>query len=376
MIEKLGKNRAKLTVSIGSGRHRKRFSRTVEYSNARELRKMYSDFEAECTRNPYTDMKVCELVESYIKYKKTLGIKQTTLHGYTSAYRRIDKAIGDIRAKNLTAFQVEDFIADLSDELTPKSIINTVGLLNASYNRAVRTGQLPSNPCAMATIPKKKKPEIVTFSLEEMHKFWNLLDTERLDYKVGYGLCLFCGLRRSEVLGLREEDINIPFKAVTVRETRHQCDGMDFVQDTKTEQSHRTLAIPDILIDAIEELIEQHHAIRYEHTDYIVQDGFGQPLSPSTFSKHINIMEEDNDLPHVTVHGLRHTFASLLNSSGVDIARISRELGHSNIGTTMNIYTHVFGDVSASSRGIADIVNATVVTADSNLPLEEIEKAL
>jgi hypothetical protein len=87
-------------------------------------------------------------------------------------------------------------------------------------------------------------------------------------------------------------------------------------------------------------------------------------------------MEEDNDLPHVTVHGLRHTFASLLNSSGVDIARISRELGHSNIGTTMNIYTHVFGDVSASSRGIADIVNATVVTADSNLPLEEIEKAL
>ena len=376
MIEKLGKGRAKMTVSIGSGKHRKRYSRTVEYENARELRKMYSDFEAECTRNPYTDMKVCELVDSYIRYKKTLGIKQTTLHGYNSAYKRIDKALGDIRAKKLTAFEIEDFIADMSDELSPKSIINTVGLLNASYNRAVRTGQVESNPCQYATIPKRKKPDIVTFSLEEMHKFWSLLDDERLDYKVGYGLCLFCGLRRSEVLGLREEDINIPFKAVTVRETRHQCDGMDFTQDTKTEQSHRTLAIPDILIDAIEELIEEHHAIRYTHTDYLIQDGFGQPLSPSTFSKHINYMEENNGLPHVTVHGLRHTFASLLNSSGVDIARISRELGHSNIGTTMNIYTHVFGDVSASSRGIADIVNTTVVTPAPSLPLEGVEEAL
>lgn len=375
MIEKIGKNRAKMTVSIGSGRHRKRFSKTIEYSGPKDLKKKYAEFEAEVTRNPYTDMKVCELVESYIRYKKTLGIKQTTLHGYNRDYARIDKAIGDVRASKLTAFEIEDFIADMAETLSPKSIINTISLLNASYNRAMRTGQIGSNPVKLATIPKKKKPAIVTFSMDEMLKFWKLLDDERIDYKVGFGLCLFCGLRRSEVLGLREEDINIPFKCVTVRNTRHQVDGMELVQDTKTAQSHRTLALPDMLIDAIGELIETHHAIRYEHTDYLIQDGFGQPLSPSTFSKHINIMEEDNDLPHVTVHGLRHTFASMLNSSGVDIARISRELGHSNIGTTMNIYTHVFGDVSASSRGIADIMSASVVKADSTLPLKKIKNA-
>lgn len=375
MIEKLGNNRAKLTVSIGSGRHRRRRAKTITYTSARDLKRQYQEFEYEVTRNKYTDMYVRELVESYIKYKKTLGIKQTTLHGYNRDASRIEEAIGDIRATKLTAFEIEDFIADMAETLSPKSIINTISLLNASYNRAVRTGQVSSNPVQLATIPKRKKPEIVTFSMEEMLKFWKLLDDERLDYKVGFGLCLFCGLRRSEVLGLREEDVNIPFKCVTVRNTRHQVDGMDIVSDTKTAQSHRTLALPDMLIDAIEDLIEEHHAIQYKHTDYLIQDGFGQPLSPSTFSKHINILEEDNDLPHVTVHGLRHTFASMLNSSGVDIARISRELGHSNIGTTMNIYTHIFGDVSASSRGIADIMSASVVKADSTLPLEKIKKA-
>ena len=56
----------------------------------------------------------------------------------------------------------------------------------------------------------------------------------------------------------------------------------------------------------------------------------------------------------------RHTFASLLNSEGVDIARISAELGHSNITTTLNVYTHVFGGASASSRGIADVISSKI----------------
>lgn len=375
MIEKLGNNRAKLTVSTGSGKYRKRRSKTIEYTSPRDLRKQYSDFEQEVTRNPYTDMKVGELVESYIKYKKTLGIKETTLQGYNVAYKRLDKVIGSVQATKLTAYEIEDFIAEMSDTLTPKTVANTIGLLNASYNRAVRTGLVQSNPCQYAAMPKRKKPDIVTFNREEMLKFWELLGKERIDYKVGYGLCLFCGLRRSEVLGLREEDVNIPFKCISIRSTRHFVNGESITQDTKTASSYRTLAVPEILIEPIKELIEEHHCIRYEHTDYLIQDGFGQPLSPSTFTKHISIMEEDNELPHVTVHGLRHTFASMLNSNGIDIARISRELGHSSIGVTMNTYTHVFGDVSSSSRGIADLISATVTPKDSNLPPMEIAEA-
>ena len=98
-------------------------------------------------------------------------------------------------------------------------------------------------------------------------------------------------------------------------------------------------------------------------------------MSPSTFTKYIRIIEDKAGLPSVSVHGLRHTFASMLNSEGVDIASISAELGHSTIGTTLNIYTHVFGDVSASSRGIADSINAKFENSATFLPPEAKEKA-
>ena len=120
----------------------------------------------------------------------------------------------------------------------------------------------------------------------------------------------------------------------------------------------------------IKALIDKHHAIRYEHTDWLIQDGFGQPMNPGVLTNHILSFEKKNGLPHISVHGLRHTFASMLNSEGIDIARISAELGHSNITTTLNVYTHVFGGASASSRGIADALNKKLDSATS-MPLSD-----
>lgn len=375
MIELMGKNKAKLTVNIGSGKTRKRKSKVVTFSGKRDLQRQYQEFEAEARRQPYADISVYELVSSYIRYKKTLGIKATTLHGYNCDRKRIDAFMGDMSAAKLTAYIVEDFIVDMSETLSPKSIINTISLLRASYERAVRTGQLRDNPCQYVTLPKKKKPDITVFTKEEVIAFWNALSEERRDYKVGYGLALFCGMRRSEILGIREDDINIPFKSIRIHETRHRVDGEeDIVQDTKTTGSERTLAVPDFLMEEIELLVQEHHDFKYNQTDYLIQNGFGEPMSPSTITKYITKIEDRHRLPHVTLHGLRHTFATILNSKGIDIARISAELGHSNIGTTLNVYTHVFGNVSASSKGIADSITEEFDSA-TFVPLDEKKKA-
>ena len=96
-------------------------------------------------------------------------------------------------------------------------------------------------------------------------------------------------------------------------------------------------------------------------------------MNPGSLTNHITRIEKNNNLPLITVHGLRHTFASMLNSEGIDIARISAELGHSNITTTLNVYTHVFGGTSASSRGIADALNKKITHATS-APLSENKK--
>lgn len=368
MIEILSKNRAKLIVSIGSGKKRKRHSKIVEYSGKKQLKELYAEFEKQCLRPPLTDITVPALVTSYIENCKIRGAKETTTHGYETAQKRIEKRFEGVLAVDLTAYQVEDFVSYMADKYAPKTTKNTIALLSASYDRAIRTGQLEENPCRQVDLPKQTKKDTDLFTQEEVQKFLTALEDETLDYRVGFKLALLCGLRRSEILGLREEHINIPFRAVTVASTRHRVSTDDVVQDTKTDKSRRVLALPDSLVSDISALIAEHHALEFDHTDYLIQNGFGEPMNPSTFSNRIFRIEDDANLPHVSLHDLRHTFASMLNSASIDIARISRELGHSNPNVTLGIYTHIFGNVSDSSRGIAEIISEKTAPF---LPLEK-----
>ena len=353
-IKYLSRNKAQLIVSVGSASKgtRKRVTKTVEFTRKKDLEKMYRHFEDEVRRNPLTHITVSELLEMYISNAEIRGLSANTIHGYKAAKKRVETAFAGVLAKNLATYQIDDFIADMAKKYAPKTISNTIALLDAAYQRAVRSGQLAANPCAGVTMPKQKKPDIRTLAPEDLQKFLDALQDQRRDIRVGYMLCLMCGLRRGEVLGLKEEDANIPFRMISVNKTRYVVEGKDLIQPTKTERSRRTLALPRILASEISELIAEHHAQAWYHSDFLVQDAFGDPLSPSVFSAQIHKINDG-----ITVHGLRHTFATLLNAQHVDMAQISAELGHSNLATTMNKYVDVFGSVSSSSRGIADKID-------------------
>ena len=374
MIEIIDKHKAKLIVNIGSGEKRKRRTKTVAYEKKRDLQKMYVDFERECLRRQDTRDTVEEVLDAYIESRKRLGIKATTIRGYENCKSRLSTAIKEEIAAEVSPYLIDKFISDNADKWSPKTIRNTISVLSSAYDRAIHLGLLTDNPCRRVTLPKNTKKEVDIFNEENVGKFLRALDKERLDFKVAYKLALLCGLRRSEILGLREEHISIPFRAVTVAETRHRVSDSEIVQDTKTATSHRTLALPDSLAGDIDVLIKEHHDFEYDHTDYLIQDGFGQPMNPSTLSNHIYKIEADNGLPHVSLHDLRHTFASMLNNAHIDIARISRELGHSNVNTTLGIYTHVFNGITESSRGIADTIESKVVKSATFLPPEAKEK--
>jgi integrase len=293
----------------------------------------------------------------YIRSRKPLGVEATTIHGYEIAAKRIYSRFEGVLARELTSYAIQDYVSDMNEIYKPKTIRNTISLLSAAYDNAVRLEQLASNPCKNVTLPKKDQTEIDIFNEEQIFTFLAQLKKERIDYKVAYELALFCGLRRSEIAGLRESSIDFENGSVSISKTRHEVNGETIIQGTKTENSHRVLAVPGFVLDDIEKMIEMHNAVQYKHTDYLVQDGFGKPIGMSALSSQIYRIEDKAGLPHVSLHDLRHTFASMLHSNHIDMAMISRELGHSNLGTTMNIYTHAFGDVAEASRGIADSLN-------------------
>lgn len=370
MIEYLSKNKAKLIVSFGSGDERRRHTKTVSFKSKGELKDMHDKFVNSWRRNPLFDSTVNELVENYIVSRRTLGAEATTLRCYESMSERISDYFGNVKAAQITPFQVQSFVNALGTKYAPKTVRNIISLLSSSYDSAIRLGQIESNPCKMVELPKRSQPKIDIFNDDEIVRFLDVLSTKRLDYIVAYKLALFCGMRRSEILGLKESDINIPFRTVTISRSRHKVNGETVIQKPKTEKSHRTLALPDFIVSDIVRLLEEHHAKEYEVSDFLIHDAFGQPMSPSALTHTITRLEKEHGLPNVSLHDLRHTFASMLNNANIDIARISAELGHSNISTTLSVYTHVFGGATASSRGIADMLNEKVLNSAPQMPLE------
>lgn len=376
MIKELGKGRARLYVSIGGRSDRQRFSKTVTYKTKKELKELYDAFVKECEETPAVDITVKDLLESYIAYCRTLGRKETTLRGYTIAAERLYSSVGKTLARNLTAYQLEKSVAQMAQNgSSAKSIKNSISLLSAAYRHAIRIGQLKENPCEALTLPKIEPKDIRILHQDEIRDFVIALQDEPLDDKVAFELALFLGLRRSEILGLKESDVDIVNGIVSLHNTRHRVDGVDIDTDTKTKRSTRVLALPDILLIDIAKLLQVHRDFKYEKVDYLIQDGFGGAILPQTLASRLTRFEKRKGLPLVSLHGLRHTYASLLHSSGVDMAAVSANLGHSNLSTTANIYTHIFKTPTQASKGIANTINTLEIPCQIGDKSEK-EKAL
>lgn len=364
-IRYLSKKKAKLIVSVGSASKgtRKRFSRTVDITGKKDAERQYREFEAECKSIALIGEDVSDLLDTYIDMQRIKGIKATTLQGYESYAKRLKLRFNGIKAKDLTPYQIEAFIASAlkgdpkngyPKQVSPKTIKNYVSLLNSAYKMAVRSKLLTYNPCDAVNIPKQKKNEKIILQKEDVPKFVKALDDTTLDLRVVYELALFCGLRRSEIMGLKNEDINTTWSAISVTRTRHRIKKKDVIQDTKTAGSRRVISVPQFVMNDIIQLMEEHEEDPYIENDFLIQYA-AEPMRPDYAKRQIKLFTKEHGLPDVTLHGLRHSYASMLNASGeFDIAEISKALGHSNISTTLNIYTHMFENVSHSSKRIAD----------------------
>ena len=368
MIKELGQNRYRFIVSVGSGSNRKKYTKTVTHTGGKKaLQKLYDEFENEIRQNPASDMTVQQLLDVYVEHCRTLGRKAETLRGYKLCEKRLNPSLKRLKVKDCTPLQIDREIARMSRQsLSAKTIRNTIGFLSASFRYAIKMGQLKENPCDKATLPKGEYKEVRILRKDEIMPFLNAIADAPIDDRVAYLLALFLGLRRSEILGLKESDVDIINGMISVHNTRHRVDGVDYDSDTKTERSTRVLALPDILIVEIARLLETHRQLKYGHCSYLVQNGFGGLYSPGCLTQRLRRLQEEHNLPFVSLHKLRHTYASLLNESGVDMAQISRQLGHSNLSTTQSVYTHVLRTPSQSSRGIAQTINTLELPEKEN----------
>ena len=374
-IEHKEGNKARLVVYAGSDAYGKarRFYRTVTYTSDRNLKKQYREFENEVLAGMMKDTptKLSEMMDDYISSRKRKGVRATTITGYEVIKKRIDDTLGDPIACKVTRKMIDDWIRMLDEGkgYSAKSIKNTVRFLSACYQRYIDLEQLEKDPCKHADIPDKPPKERIILTEADIKPFYEALCEEKadsLDFVVAIELMLFCGMRRSEVCGLRHKDIDMISRTAHIADARHYTGGRYVTgEGTKTASSNRVLSLPEFVFNDIMKLISIHeeNARRDENLpvpEYLILGAWGEPIYPGTLYFHLKDFEKRYGLPDVNLHGLRHTYASMLKWSGRDLIEISNQLGHSQQTTTLNTYTHLFKKASIASRSIASDMEALI----------------
>ena len=371
-IEYKSKDKCRLVVYAGSDAYGKpmRFIKTVKYTSKRNAEKQFREFENEVEEGLTKEVgsRLSEMMSDYISSRKRKGRRTMTIHGYEIIKQRVENTLGDPIAHKVTRKMIDDWIGEMYEVYSAKTIRNTVGFLSSCYERYVDLEQVSRNPCRHAEIPEKPPKPKVILKDKDILPFYNALCKEKeenLDFVVAIELMPFCGLRRSEVLGLRPENIDMVMRTVHVDNARHRLGADSIMEGTKTRGSNRVLSLPAFVFTDIKALISLHedNALRDENLpepEFLILGAFGEPMHPSVIYTQLKRFERKYDLPDVSPHGLRHTYASMLNAGGRNLTEISGQLGHSQQSTTLNMYTHLFKEASAASRSIADDLDALV----------------
>ena len=257
-------------------------------------------------------------------------------------------------------------------ELTVRGVsANTVIHRHANIRKALqhafKLGLIDSNPADRIERPKKEKFVGSFYEEDELNHLFEVVRGDPIE--LGVILGAFYGLRRSEAVGLKWDAIDFKKKTITIRHTVTQVtiDGKSKIiqkDRTKTKSSYRSLP----LVPPFEELLhrlkakqEQNRklcgrAYCIKYTDYIYVNEIGELVKPGYLTQRFPYILEKNGLRKIRYHDLRHSCASLLYANGVSLKEIQEWLGHSDIATTSNIYTHLnFTSKVASANAIMGV---------------------
>lgn len=351
-------------MDYGKDENGKRIRKQPTFKTKSEANKALKEFEANKTKGTLVKPK-SETVGEWLTYWLTSiasnSCEESTLYGYKNIVNRhIIPSLGEIPLQKIKPQQIQNYYNDkLNDEESPLSE-NTVrkhhALLKTAFQVAVQQDMLISNPLDKVIKPKYIRPEINVYNAEEMKKLFKAAEGTRLEVVIW--ILGMTGIRRSELCGLKWNNIDFNNKIISIKNTRINV-GTKIIEKNRTKNisSTRKISISDELIDVLnkerqsqsenKELLGKH----YIDNDYVIVMENGKPYRPNYLSELFTKFINNNNLPPITLHGLRHSLASVANNAGINLYEISKILGHSNTSTTSKIYISMFDDTHKESMG-------------------------
>lgn len=253
--------------------------------------------------------------------------------------------------------------------LSPKYINHYHAFIHTVLEQALKEGCINRNIANQATPPKNPRHEAEFFEIEEILRIKEALDLEPMKYRIAVYLLISTGIRRGELVGIRWKSIN--FEQCTIRiENNIVCTKNGLVANTPKNNDCRTVNFAPELIPLLKIYKERQAEDsvllasyvsnntqcsqpinEYNPEGYLFIQESGSVMNPKVLNAWMRKFSKKLGL-HIHPHKFRHSQASILYASGVDVVTISKRLGHKQVSTTQNIYAHIMekSDKEASDK--------------------------
>ena len=293
------------------------------------------------------------------------------------------KQFGDLPLKDISSAQITEYFLGLQDSgLAHSTIIGIYVTLNQLLKMAYCDDTIDRNPIDKVQRPRQRKDEqkraVEAFTADELTTINKCLELEPLKWRAMIRLIEDTGIRRGEACGLKWENIDFTRNAALIKDnvcyTKEKGIYVDVTKTGKEREVYFTKAVADLLKEYKAEqaaatekrtkrLIKDKKPLEFEKIalpEYVfTEKGINSPMHPDSPNRYLQKFGKKYGID-IHPHKLRHSFASVAITKGADVASVSEILGHAQISTTLNMYTHANEE---SKRRAAEIVHQAIKQA-------------
>lgn len=260
----------------------------------------------------------------------------------------------DMYVDKITLRQCQDFV-NKTFKKAPVAYVYSLSIVKNTLDYALRLGMIENNP--MLYVIKPKKQASISdkhdnyYNKDELKKFLDVAKNTDLKKYTLFRLLAYSGMRIGECLALTWHDLDYKNNTIAINKTLARTNNGIKIQTPKTKASNRVISLDNETIQVLKmwQLEQRKQLLKVginamDSKQLIFSNGKNSFIIVPTVRLAIKQIAKKTGIHSITTHGFRHTHATLLFASGLDIKQVQARLGHSNVQTTLNIYTHAIQD--------------------------------
>ena len=308
-----------------------------------------------------SNISVLQLVKKYLSMKT--GVRPTTRMNYKTVTNILEKEefsgrmIGDVKISDAKEFLIK---LQQFDKRSYSSIHTIRGVLKPAFQMAVDDDLLIKNPFEfpLVTVIVNDSVRRDAITHDEKRRFLKFIkeDKHYSRYYDGFYILFYTGMRISEFVGLTIQDIDFEEDTVNIDHQLLRTSNMEYyIQTTKTESGKRVIPMSEEVKVCFQRIIENRKQPRVEpivdgYSGFLYLDKNEMPMVALHWEKYFKFAVDKHnkifkaELPRITPHVARHTYCSHMASAGLNPKHLQYLMGHSDIGVTLNVYTHIEWD--------------------------------